>query len=291
MTKDQPQSPPGEGAVLSIGDLAERTGVAAATLRMWEQRHGFPVPHRLPSGHRRYDDGHVRAVRAVVDRRDAGVRLDAAIAQVAAPQPEAPTPPSVWAQLRRTRPDLAAHRLRKRTLVALSRAIEDELCSTAERASVFGGFQRREFYARSRERWQEVDRVAGSAFAFADFPTVADGHGPALVPLPTDAPMLREWVVACDSRRLPAVLVAWEVPGQAGVPDADRVFEAVWTIDPAAARDAARTCAEVAVAAGVARAVPVLAALAGPPPVGSVDPGSVTRLLSRVLAYVDGAAV
>ena len=41
-------------ASLSIGDVAERTGVAVPTLRMWEQRHGFPQAERLPSGHRRY---------------------------------------------------------------------------------------------------------------------------------------------------------------------------------------------------------------------------------------------
>ncbi len=39
---------------LTIGALAERTGMQPATLRMWEQRHGFPRAQRLPSGHRRY---------------------------------------------------------------------------------------------------------------------------------------------------------------------------------------------------------------------------------------------
>ena len=53
------------GASLSIGDLAERTGVAPATLRMWEQRHGFPVPDRLESGHRRYSEADVAGVEEV----------------------------------------------------------------------------------------------------------------------------------------------------------------------------------------------------------------------------------
>ena len=41
---------------LTIGDLAERTGVSTGTLRMWETRYGFPVPQRRASGHRRYDE-------------------------------------------------------------------------------------------------------------------------------------------------------------------------------------------------------------------------------------------
>ena len=42
---------------LSIGELSARTGVTPSTLRIWEERHGFPVPTRLGSGHRRYDEG------------------------------------------------------------------------------------------------------------------------------------------------------------------------------------------------------------------------------------------
>jgi hypothetical protein len=45
---------------LSIGELARRTEVPAATLRSWEDRYGFPRPHRLAGGHHRYDDGAAR---------------------------------------------------------------------------------------------------------------------------------------------------------------------------------------------------------------------------------------
>src|SRR3712207_4853305 len=40
--------------LLTISDLAERTGVPPATLRSWESRYGFPRPIRLAGGHRRY---------------------------------------------------------------------------------------------------------------------------------------------------------------------------------------------------------------------------------------------
>ena len=37
---------------LAIKDLAEQTGVAAGTIRMWEQRYGFPEPARTAAGYR-----------------------------------------------------------------------------------------------------------------------------------------------------------------------------------------------------------------------------------------------
>ena len=39
---------------LSIGALSRATGIPVETLRTWEQRYGFPVPSRRPSGHRVY---------------------------------------------------------------------------------------------------------------------------------------------------------------------------------------------------------------------------------------------
>ena len=83
---------------LSIGELARRTEVPAATLRSWEDRYGFPRPHRLAGGHRRYDHGDIGLIEAVVRLRAAGMSLQTAIGQAtsAAGQPE----PSVFAGLR-----------------------------------------------------------------------------------------------------------------------------------------------------------------------------------------------
>ena len=52
---------------LSIGELARRTGVPAATLRSWEDRYDFPRPERMAGGHRRYaesDSGRIEEIRA-----------------------------------------------------------------------------------------------------------------------------------------------------------------------------------------------------------------------------------
>ena len=43
-----------ESHLLSIGDVCEETGLSPDVIRVWERRYGFPVPVRLPSGHRRY---------------------------------------------------------------------------------------------------------------------------------------------------------------------------------------------------------------------------------------------
>ncbi|MFM9164964.1 MAG: MerR family transcriptional regulator [Solirubrobacterales bacterium] len=50
---------------LKIKDVAEQTGIAAGTIRMWEQRHGFPTPERTPAGYRLYSADDVEALRRV----------------------------------------------------------------------------------------------------------------------------------------------------------------------------------------------------------------------------------
>jgi predicted DNA-binding transcriptional regulator AlpA len=273
---------------LTIGDLARRTGLSTAVLRTWETRHGFPRPQRLASGHRRYAEADVELVEKVLRRRDAGIRLEVAIAEAAVSS--APAAPSVFAELRRKHPHLAPHRLSKGTLLALSWAIEDEFCARADAPVLFGAFQEQRYYRPSAPRWNELARVARSTMALADFPELADEDTrgrPTLVPLPEDAPMRREWSLVCDAVDLPACLTAWELPGQSEVPDRHRMFEAVWTLDPRAVRDAARVCALVAGAAGAASAGPLLYELADDPAPVVLDVAGATTLFNRVVAYVD----
>ncbi|GAA3530227.1 DICT sensory domain-containing protein [Nocardioides daeguensis] len=276
----------GRGGELTIGDLARRAGVSTAVLRMWESRYGFPEARRLASGHRRYTDADVELVRHVLRRKAAGTRLEVAIAEAAASTP--PASPSIFAELRRRHPALAVHRLRKSTLIALSWAIEDECCAVADHPVLFGAFQRGRFYEASAGRWTELARVARSAVVFADEwdPGAHATRGPLRVDLAADAPMRREWAVVCDAPDSTACLSAWEIPGQAGTPDRDRLFEAVWTVDPAAVRDAARVAAAVAAEAGLAEATSLLYELAEPPAAPITAP-AVTALFNRVVAYVD----
>lgn len=279
-------------AGLSIGDLAERTGVSAATLRVWESRHGFPVPDRLDSGHRRYDEDHVAAVLDVVRRREEGVRLDVAIAAVQAVEEAARAPgaPSVYARLRQDYPALAPQRLSKATLLALSWAIEDEFASRAQAAHLFGAFQEPRHFASADTRWADLARTMSTTHVFAAFDAdqVADlPAGVVGVPLRREHPMVREWAVVCECDDLPVALSAWELPGQTGVAEGRRMFEAVWTVERAAVRDAARACAWVAAEAGVDDGPEVAVRLSGPQGGGDVDLAQVTSLFNRVVAYVD----
>jgi DICT domain-containing protein/predicted DNA-binding transcriptional regulator AlpA len=276
---------------LSIGDLAERTGLTPATLRIWESRHGFPRPRRLESGHRRYDEADVELVRQVLRRRDSGSRLEVAIAAVALTQAsivEPPGTPSVFATMRRLHPGLHPQRLKKSTLLAMSWAIEDECCSRAERPMIFGAFQKQRYYRAAEERWAELARVARSTMVFAGFPAdPSHVDGTTFVQLPDDAPMRREWAVVCDAPEYPAMLTAWELPGQSTVPDRQRLFESIWTVEPAAVRDAARACAQVAQQLGHLEAAPLLYELADTPPPPPLELLQATSLLNRVVAYVD----
>lgn len=68
------ETPADADDLLSIGDLAERTGIAPDTIRVWERRYGKPQAVRLPSGHRRYTDDHVRWLRRVAEALALGHR-------------------------------------------------------------------------------------------------------------------------------------------------------------------------------------------------------------------------
>lgn len=285
--------PPLETNALTIGDLAKRTGLTPATLRVWESRHGFPRPRRRDSGHRRYDEHDVELVTQVLRRRDSGMRLEVAIAGVALADAAAGTPPgapSVYAAMRRLHPNLQPQRLKKSTLLALSWAIEDECCSRAEQPMIFGGFQKGHYYRAAEERWTELARIARSTMVFAAFSHEPDPVArTTMVDLPDDAPMRREWAVVCDAPDYPAMLTAWELPGQSTVPDRLRLFEAIWTVEPGAVRDAARACAHAAQQLGHPEGAPLLYELADNPAPAPAALQQAASLLNRVVAYVDRA--
>ena len=277
---------------LSIGELARRTDVAAPTLRSWESRYGFPRPRRLAGGHRRYDEHDIDRITDVLRLRAAGMSLPTAISQAATLAGQAE--PSVFAGLRRRHPGLIPQVLRKTTLLALTRAIEDECCARAEHAVLFASFQHERFYRHSAERWNELARTARVVIVFADFPEPAaspprDLSGPVKVPVPAAAALRREWVLVCQARDYFACLAAWELPGQRETTDARRRFEVLWSIDPQVVIDAAMICADLAQSM-----TPGLDPLLGglppdPPPPASADLRRASGLLSRMIGYLETA--
>ncbi len=206
----------------------------------------------------------------------------------------------MYAELRRKHPHLPVQRLHKRTLLALSWAIEDEFCAKAEQAILFGAFQQERYYAAARARWHELALVSRSAFAFAEFPEldraqiVGSGSrpGPVLVPLPPEEP---------TGSRVGGRLRLGGAPGRA-----HRV---------GAARPARRTRPRAGLRVDAhgrpgrrprrrpglrrrgrarrrRRGAPALYDLADQPGPRSADLGAVSAMLGRVLSYVDrfGAA-
>ncbi len=275
-------------ALLAIGELARRTGVPTTTLRSWESRYGFPRPVRqVDGGHRRYAESEVRAVLEVLERRSSGLSLPTAVQRVV----DAPARSgSVFAELRRRHPALAPQVLTRPTLVAMSRAIEDECCARAAEPLLFGGFQRATFLQGSYDRWRELARTARHAVVFADFtdPAPIQPGEPVEVALPRDAQLNREWLVICDSPDLPAVLTAVERPGQ-DASSADRRFEALWSVDPVVVRDASRVAAALAdlYRPDWRQGAPVLPD--EDPGAGSADLHRASALFGRMVGYLDAA--
>jgi DICT domain-containing protein len=275
---------------LAIREVAEQTGLAAGTIRMWEQRYGFPEPQRLPSGYRRYTPDDVETLRRVQAYRRRGLSVSAAIDRAR----EAGGPsdrPSLYAAVAATEPGAHPQVLRKTTLEALSRAIEHETLALAAAPILVGAFQRERFYRPIEERWRRMAAHADAAIVFADF--VAERHpedGPDELPIdPRDA-LGNEWAVVVDAPGFAACLLAWETPESqrdGELPERERRFEALWTLDPRVVRRAALVGAALA-----ARAEPEIGgrveALLRDRPLAFESPApSLTALTNRMIGNLD----
>ena len=268
---------------LTIREVASRSGVPAGTLRMWEERYGFPKPARLPSGHRRFSEEQVDQVRAVVAAREAGLSLPAAIERVAGAPEERRE--SLYGLLRLRRPELAPELIPKPRMIALSHAIEDECLARGHAPVLIGSFQRERFFRSEEPRWSGFAQTAAVAVAFADFETRTDTR-PVQLHVERDHQLNREWAIVCFAPGASAALAGWEPPGQDDVADAQRRFEAIWTVDPELVFEAVEAAASLAereapeVAEQIRRA-------AGPRPAPSgPEVRGVAALARRMVSYI-----
>jgi DICT domain-containing protein len=268
----------GEPVDLRSGSADRAAGLAAAA---WVARHGFPRARRLENGLRQYAPADVDTVARVLGYRGPGLSLAAAIERATGVR-DRPAD-SAFAELREARPDLSVNRVSRQTMLAVSRAIEEECAAAGDRPIVVGAFQRERTYRREGTRWRELARTAAAAVVFADFPAVAPGP-PVEVPQPASAVLRREWVVACESARFCGVLAGWELPS--GSSGAERWFEATWTGE--------RTVAARAVEIGLdlaRRLAPEVTWPAGRREVEPEQPAAVVRratdVTNRIVAHLD----
>lgn len=253
---------------------------------MWEERHGFPKPQRLPSGHRRFSEDQVDQVRAVVAARESGLSLPAAIERVTGAPEERRE--SLYGLLRLRRPELVPELIPKPRMIALSHAIEDECLQRAHAPVLVGSFQRERFFRVEEKRWQGFARTASVAIAFADFDTDPRTR-PVQVHVDRDHQLHREWAIICFAPGACAALAGWEPPGQDDTPDAQRTFEAIWTVDPELVYEAAAAAATLAEAQDEGVATAIREALGPRPAPSGPEVRGVAALARRMVTYVTQA--
>jgi DICT domain-containing protein len=274
---------------LAIKDVAARTGLAAGTIRAWEQRYGFPMPARTPSGYRSYSDADVALLRRVVVFRSEGLSLPAALER--ARLTGGSDRPSLYGSILASGAPVRPQSLSKATLLAISRAIEDETIARGAGPVVVGAFQRVRHYRAVEHRYRRLAGSADACVAFADFDGPSGGVGePLCVPFGREDSLASEWAVVVDAPGYATCLLAWETPESqrdTDRPESERRFEAVWTLDPPTVRRAALAAAAIArdsVPAVGSRLDTVLhdrpLALETPAP-------GLTALTNRIVGYID----
>jgi DICT domain-containing protein len=272
---------------LAIKDLAEQTGVAAGTIRMWEQRYGFPEPSRTAAGYRIYTEQDVVALRRVVAYRNRGLSVPAALER--ARSLEGPTDrPSIFAALASGEHPVRPQRLRRPTLIALSRAIEEEAMARAAGPVVIAAFQAEANYRAVEHRYRRLAHIADAVGVFATFdePSVGSDDEPAEIPIQASDALGHEWAVIVDAPGYAACLVGWETPRRNG----DRVFEAVWTMDATVVRRAAQVGAALAARNAPVWSERLLAVLADRPLAVEAPAPGLTALTNRMIGYLDATA-
>ena len=275
---------------LAIKEVAERTGIAAGTIRMWEQRYGFPEPARTPSGYRMYTEQDVDALRRVSTLRDAGLSVPAALDRARAASGSTDRP-SIYGAIAGGDEPVPARRLRKRTLLAISRAIEDETLARAAGPVVIGAFQSVRNFHGVQHRYDRLARAADACVVFADFDAVRERPAhPTEVPISPDDVLGNEWAVVIDAPGYAACLLAWETPESqrdTHLPDRERRFEALWTLDPGVVRRAALVGAALAARAGAGVGEQLEATLRDRPLAFEAPAPALTSLTNRIVGYLD----
>ena len=169
-------------AGLTIGAVAARTGLSVPVLRSWEQRYGFPSRRASPAGTGATTRTMSQRILRVIEARPrAGRSRRRSPGQLDPSGPAGEVDGTIYAGLRRRRPDLEVRVLGRRAMLALSHAIEDECLAYADQPTV-RCLPTIEAYEQSLPRWRELARSGASTLVFADFARSGTRHGVQRVP-------------------------------------------------------------------------------------------------------------
>ena len=274
---------------LPIREVAEATGLATGTIRMWEQRHGFPQPRRTPSGYRVYSEADVETLRRVVAFRERGLSVSAALERARAAT-TATDRPSLFGALAGGEQPIPVRMLRKATLIAISRAIEDEALARAAGPVVVGAFQRERFYRAVEHRYRRLAERADAVAVFADFAAArVRDDAPCELPIAAQDAIRSEWAVVVDAPGYAVALLGWEPPAREPVPDRERRFEALLTLDPRRVREAAQAGVAVAGRADPALGERLTSLLADRPLAREEPAPALEGLFTRMVGYLEAA--
>ena len=271
----------------AIKEVAEQTGLAAGTIRMWEQRYGFPEPARTPGGYRVYTRQDVITLQRVIAFRGRGLSVPAALERARAME-SATDRPSIFGAIAAGDSPVRPQRLRRRTMLALSQAIEDEAMARAAGPIVVASFQAEDNYRAVEHRYRRLARVADAVAVFARFPELRAERedDPVEIPVePADA-LGHEWAVIVDAPGFAACLVGWETPAGAR---GERVFEAIWTMDAAVVRQGIQVGAVLASRASPELGGRIEALLVDRPLAVDAPTSGLTALTNRIVGYLDAA--
>lgn len=213
---------------MRIGEVAELTGISVSTLRSWERRYGYPRPLRLDGGHRRYDADTVKIVEQAMRHRLQGLSVRASLEASGA------IGGSLVRTVRALVPGARSAELSRRAMLAVSRAIEDEVRGSRERPVVFGSFQRPDGWIRASARWRKLAPRTTIAVAVAPGLTRSTRGRLCVMDVPGTWPCSGEWAVISDGGPAACVVAAETGAG----PNAP--FVALWSTDPGVVRSVSR---------------------------------------------------
>ncbi len=268
---------------LTIAELAALTGVAEATLRVWERRHGTPAPQRLSNGHRRYSRSDVETITAACEHSRAGMSVGAALRLARSADtrpPEMPEPKSIFATLLEARPDLQVQAMDPQLLARISHAIEDECMARACPGLLIGAFQREHVYRRVQKRWLELAASMRTTIAMADFSRGSVlSSGPSEIRFSAHSPLTREWALIAPPG---CVLGRERTPSELDHPS--RIFDAIWSPEPDVVHHAARLALRLVEDEELTRRASE--ALGPAPRPSSPELRRATALTNRMIGYI-----